>query len=106
MTMPVALGDPPTPNERRETGRLAISIVELVRRGDASQLHLLLQSMTVRELALTLGSFGSLVNAMGDQLDSVCTGQGIPVMATDCLRQWYGSMVQVARAPHDGQMHD
>jgi len=76
---------------------LAISIVELVRRGDASQLHLLLQSMSLRELALSVGAFGALVNAMGGQLDAVCLGQGIPPMATDILRQWYATMAQVPR---------
>jgi hypothetical protein len=98
MTMPpIALGDMPTPNERRETGRLAISIVELVRRGQADELHLLLSTINLRELALCLGAFGALVNAMGDQLDAVCIGQVIPPMATDILPQWLASLDQMPR---------
>jgi hypothetical protein len=97
MTMPVALGDPRSPSERREFGRIAITIVELVRRDQAEQLHLLLSTINLRELALCLGAFGALVDAMGDQLDSVCVGQGIPVMATDCLRQWFATLDHVPR---------
>jgi hypothetical protein len=71
--------------------------VELVRRGQAEQLHLLLSTVNLRELALCLGSFGALVNAFADQLDSVCVGQGLPIMSTDIMRQWLATMDQVAR---------
>ena len=85
----IALGEPP-PNgsERRESGRLAISIVDLVKHGDAVQLHALLTSVTIRELAFTLGALGALVCASLDALDALAIGQGLPVQASDLLRQW------------------
>lgn len=51
----------PTPQERRETGRIAVSVVELVKRGQAEPLHALLGTLSLREVALTLGALGALV---------------------------------------------
>ena len=100
----IPLGTVPSPGELRESGRIAISVVGLVKRGDAAQLHALMGTLSLRELALSLGALGALTNAMADQLDSVCLGQGLPLLANDMLRQWLNSLDGLPL--DDGQVHD
>jgi hypothetical protein len=96
-TPAVALGEMPSQSERRESGRIAASIVELVKRGAprAEPLHALLGTLTLRELALTVGALGAVVCAYGDQLDSVCLG-GVKNLKSDSWDDPLGSLTHVA----------
>jgi hypothetical protein len=84
----VALGDMPSRSERIESGKLAISIAQLVRQGRMDDWHLLLSGMTIRELALCLGSLGALSASFADCYDNICVGQGLPALSGDVMRQW------------------
>jgi hypothetical protein len=61
---------------------------------DSDAPHALMGTLPVRELSLAMGALGALVNAMDDQLDTVCLGQGLPPLAHDMMRQWLAVLDQ------------
>lgn len=90
----VALGEMPNEHERAEAGRLAVSIVEPVRRRPtgAADLHSLVSTMTLREYAHTLGALGALVQVFADQLDELAVASGLPWQSGDIMPRAHNAL--------------
>jgi hypothetical protein len=98
----VTVIDTPDEAARREAGRIAISLAQLIRQRRTDDVRALLAGMTVEEWTCAVFAQAALNAALSDQLDAVCAGQGLPAMAHDTHRMWLAVLDHQAANADDG----